>query len=346
MNMRKILFVAVIMASLPSFALGAGKEIDLSGLEIVAPQPQGENVNTFGTEGKNAGIRGGKAAVPGGAGNSFGTATITTTNTVAGDITASGKGEVAIGNIEIGPEKDDELKISLSEENKSNIVIPNQSIFFSKDEKKGEENEKGLEYIEECSNFLLLTDRQKVFCWRKIQEDCKKEQKPRLSGKKKDDCQHIFKEKCGDFSIISKEDKERCLENCHDMLGCAEIDGCTVVPDEGFSPWSILFGKEEACCQEPINLPCNNHDRCYQRCGSVKFNCDFMLYIEMSGVCAEAHSSVFKSPLAATCMAQSYMYFRGVRKLGFYAYFERQKENCSPMGLLKTIGLRVKSVFF
>ncbi len=137
-----------------------------------------------------------------------------------------------------------------------------------------------------------------------------------------------FREECSDFSLLKKNDKNECLENCFDILGCFEIDGCSA-PLPRRNDYRIdkaLFGEEESCCQQSVDKPCNNHDRCYQTCGSDQESCDHKLYNDMVKSCKKY---VFLTIIQADCQNKAALYLVGVRTFGSKAFNDRQNEMCA-----------------
>lgn len=95
-----------------------------------------------------------------------------------------------------------------------------------------------------------------------------------------------------------------------------EIDGCSPpAPQTVFYYWSFATA-------------CNNHDICYQTCGSDQKQCDLAMYVEMQIACAETADYVgFWASYRCNVMAQ--FYYTALRMGGFMAHSDRQKDVCA-----------------
>jgi hypothetical protein len=93
-------------------------------------------------------------------------------------------------------------------------------------------------------------------------------------------------------------------------------DGCSAVPDHPLllCP-EVRFGCDEDSgvegCGEGIDLPCNNHDFCYQTCGTTQALCDVAFYDDMIRVCNEM-SFGQKLVCYDDCVIRAGAYFDGV----------------------------------
>ncbi len=122
------------------------------------------------------------------------------------------------------------------------------------------------------------------------------------------------------------------IDDCWDKCGCSEVDGCSApVPwKNGIIGYSDIFGEAEACCAEPIDKPCNHHDRCYQSCNTTQRECDRMLLNLMTEACRKLP---FSEQLP--CFAKASMYSTVLSPppegmgFGVKAYWLRQIEFCS-----------------
>lgn len=136
-----------------------------------------------------------------------------------------------------------------------------------------------------------------------------------------------------------------------------EIDGCTVPgfvggqdPCEGeLGRTSTRFGRPQGEGDTGVlrpgevveDLPCNNHDICYQTCGADKTQCDEQMYEDMLEVCRGAYPEA-TCPLddddvcddwedeKSDCNWQAWKYKKGLDLFGGKAYRDRQKQYCKP----------------
>jgi len=130
------------------------------------------------------------------------------------------------------------------------------------------------------------------------------------------------------LDMIDKK-SEKCSIKCAQTTGCNIVDGCSIpFPDSDWVGSLLgkgLFGSEESCCSNLIgpsslDLPCNNHDRCYQTWGSNKILCDLTLADEIFTKCMKTYINILMcDDLAST-------YFWGVFFWGHNSYNERQHE--------------------
>jgi len=147
------------------------------------------------------------------------------------------------------------------------------------------------------------------------------------------------------------------------------VDGCSNVPDDpcsGDLGWSSTrFGSEQgdedtnelAPGEAVENLPCNNHDICYQTCGADKAVCDQKMYEDMVAVCNKAYRPNESCPYADgrrkcwlapqvlcglgncsewydekfSCQRWATRYKWGLEKFGGSAYEERQEQYCEEV---------------
>ena len=106
---------------------------------------------------------------------------------------------------------------------------------------------------------------------------------------------------------------------------------------------STSFGSSETLApgQSQSNLPCNNHDICYQTCKSTQSTCDTGMYNDMSGICNAAYPEA-SCPFSglkwllcgewyeekSDCALWSSIYKLGLDKFGTSAWKERQEQFC------------------
>jgi hypothetical protein len=137
---------------------------------------------------------------------------------------------------------------------------------------------------------------------------------------------------------------------------CHFIDGCSAPgwaggqdPTNGKLGGSTAFGKDESSNNDlhglapRNNLPCNNHDVCYQTCGANKVACDDAMHKEMLAVCRSAYpeeTCPYQPNLLkctqwrderARCYANADKYRLGLRSKEASVRFDlRQGEYCYP----------------
>ena len=92
-------------------------------------------------------------------------------------------------------------------------------------------------------------------------------------------------------------------------------DGCSAVPDHPMPlcPF-VAFGCDEDAgeenCPEGIDLPCNNHDFCYQTCGETKEACDLAFRNDMLDICNRLTGA--QTACIPSCLAAAAAYYDGV----------------------------------
>ncbi len=106
---------------------------------------------------------------------------------------------------------------------------------------------------------------------------------------------------------------------------------------------STQFGQEQgfiATPDEALNLACNQHDICYQTCGSSQQVCDERLKNAMLEVCNNAYPTKdcphVNSPLTCgeyldergSCLAWVEIFNWGLRNYGDIVFNERQEQYC------------------
>jgi hypothetical protein len=130
------------------------------------------------------------------------------------------------------------------------------------------------------------------------------------------------------------------------------VDGCSSVPNDPmrikFGPLllapvdSTSFGQFQGYIRTAgnvLDLPCNQHDICYQTCKSDRKSCDDAMELRMNSVCDAAYKSpcpYFPDAVLclayfaqrAECFATSHIYWDGLRALGLAPYEERQTQYC------------------
>jgi hypothetical protein len=140
---------------------------------------------------------------------------------------------------------------------------------------------------------------------------------------------HKETQDCCNGTVFNKADKccspNRTLipkEPITDLADCPnrvandrphEIDGCSWSPD------FII-----PCPWVSITPACNNHDECYQTCGSDKSACDSNLYNDIVAIC---RANQLTCPLGA-CESEAVIYYAAVVALGGPAYNNDQKKFC------------------
>jgi hypothetical protein len=97
---------------------------------------------------------------------------------------------------------------------------------------------------------------------------------------------------------------------------CHYIDGCSAPefvggqdPTKGMLGGSTAFGSDESSNNDlhgvapRKDLPCNNHDVCYQTCGASKLQCDNAMFKDMQAVCESAYADPCPyAPNALKCL--------------------------------------------
>ena len=106
---------------------------------------------------------------------------------------------------------------------------------------------------------------------------------------------------------------------------------------------SSEFGKpqgEISSSKKALKLPCNQHDICYQTCGSSRSDCDAQMKSDMDRVCKEAYPTAecphTNSPDTCAryqherslCDYWAIAYKLGLNELGNSAWAERQEQYC------------------
>ncbi|HEY0139713.1 MAG TPA: SpaA isopeptide-forming pilin-related protein [Thermoanaerobaculia bacterium] len=154
-------------------------------------------------------------------------------------------------------------------------------------------------------------------------------------------------------TLIAKCPQRKQNDKTHLVDGCS-VPGLLAVITPGSSVQdpvggylghsSTRFGKSETLGpgQSQTNLPCNNHDICYQTCKSVQANCDTGMLNDMNSICNAAYPEE-KCPLTgvggffacgewyeekANCAMWASIYKLGLDKFGSSAWKERQEQFC------------------
>ena len=137
---------------------------------------------------------------------------------------------------------------------------------------------------------------------------------------------------------------------CADGTWEYEVDGCTNIPDNPTYDFNLLRDSDSAAAHgyrfgstnEHEDLPCNNHDKCYQTCKSTyrydeygreewdynydwKAHCDEQFRLEMREVCA---NELYSLEERRDCWDWAETYYDGVDNLGGGAFRERQQGTC------------------
>lgn len=158
---------------------------------------------------------------------------------------------------------------------------------------------------------------------------------------------------CFDGGVVAKTGLtiDDLLAKCPDRTQNAtyhDIDGCSggVSQDPAASIYaqdSTVFGVPQgiiANAAAAFNLPCNQHDICYQTCRSAQDSCDRGMHSDMDTVCTAAFPSgcpysgreIVKCPdyfiARGSCFSSSDIYYRGLRLFGGKAWKERQTQYC------------------
>jgi len=111
-----------------------------------------------------------------------------------------------------------------------------------------------------------------------------------------------------------------------------------------------MFGKPQgliSSAAEALKLPCNQHDICYQTCGSNQQACDIEMKRSMDQVCMNAYPTEEcphkNSPMYCAdyrkervfCMYWAWLYKRGLDEFGTNIWMERQEQYCKDKNKLK-----------
>jgi hypothetical protein len=180
-----------------------------------------------------------------------------------------------------------------------------------------------------------------------------------------DDADHDQNTCCFNGNSLQKFDNDlqtlqsQCPSRTQNDTRLHEIDGCSVpailaVLTPGLSvqdPTGGLFGLASTAFGAPqgsiasagaaLNLPCNQHDICYQTCGSTQGTCDTGMHNGMNAVCNAAYPTstcpysgleILKCPFYFTersdCFQLSDLYKFGLDQFGSSAWEERQTQYC------------------
>jgi hypothetical protein len=132
-------------------------------------------------------------------------------------------------------------------------------------------------------------------------------------------------------------DKPHFVDGCSSPLGDDPTLGA-------LGHGSTSFGQNEGTLppgQGSLNLPCNHHDLCYQRCKSEKAGCDSTFQSEMASVCNRAYPET-TCPLTgfgifacqtwydekSRCLIYTGVYYEAVSRLGQGAWNDDQVKWC------------------
>lgn len=104
------------------------------------------------------------------------------------------------------------------------------------------------------------------------------------------------------------------------LLGIRNKDN----PAGGRDTW---FGtnRRGAPCRRGDRRACDNHDRCYQTCGSSRAACDLNMYRDMMATCRRSSAS---SSIKRDCRKWARIYYAGLVGFGGLAHAQRQAQVC------------------
>ena len=137
-----------------------------------------------------------------------------------------------------------------------------------------------------------------------------------------------------------KRFEDRCESQASPLLqrACAggswrfEYDGCSlpgwVTSRLGIADKDNPAGASDTRFGTPGRYggrPCDNHDRCYQTCGSSRAVCDAGMLGEMLSVCRRSSAS---ARVKRDCFKWANVYYSGLVAGGGPAHFERQAQVC------------------
>lgn len=170
----------------------------------------------------------------------------------------------------------------------------------------------------------------------------------------------LSQEKPPETATEQATEPERARRQNEDRLH--EIDGCSggvkqdptnhgglyigyVWGEQRYNQASTAFGSpQDAVAHSDLSavlpLPCNQHDICYQTCGSDQAECDEQMLADMISVCEAAYPEA--CPAAASekddcdgyadernlCLTSANRMYMGLRAFGSRAYEERQEQYC------------------
>lgn len=144
-------------------------------------------------------------------------------------------------------------------------------------------------------------------------------------------------------SSTCPEKQQESSLNYFDIDGCSTPTGQNPTGDLFVNPGtSAAFGSVQGHVPygtTPANLPCNNHDVCYQTCNSNKTTCDNQFGTNMTAVCSNAFSGpcpfslplqcILRTEALQTCAISTAAYQLTVSIVGgVLAYRPRQLEYC------------------
>jgi len=140
-------------------------------------------------------------------------------------------------------------------------------------------------------------------------------------------------------STISEKELGQAFDVCPDTRSQrpgwdpkVSADGCSGgVPDHLVLCPEVRLGCDydagEANCPKGIDLPCNNHDYCYQTCGVPKEDCDVAFYWDIIDVCNNM-TIAQKLLCYDDCVATATTYYDGVAIGAASAYAHGQNRSC------------------
>lgn len=73
---------------------------------------------------------------------------------------------------------------------------------------------------------------------------------------------------------------------------------------------------------------CNQHDRCYDTCGSIKHDCDEMFQNCLSKICRDVQKTLGISQTVQACESAVELLFATVMHLGCKPFLDSQREAC------------------
>jgi len=138
--------------------------------------------------------------------------------------------------------------------------------------------------------------------------------------------------------VVSSKELGQAFDVCRDTRTHipgfdpeGNADGCSAVPNQLVLCPAVRLGCDEDAgeenCPEGIDLPCNNHDFCYQTCGVTKQECDFALFDDIVEVCNNM-TPAQKILCYDDCLATATIYFDGVVAGAASAYRNGQNRSC------------------
>ncbi|XP_048855868.1 group XIIA secretory phospholipase A2 [Brienomyrus brachyistius] len=111
-------------------------------------------------------------------------------------------------------------------------------------------------------------------------------------------------------------------------------DGYKPVPRRGYKPpppngcGSPVFGLQFDIGIPSMTKCCNQHDRCYDTCGSDKHDCDEQFQVCLETICRNVQRTLGLSQSVQACESAVRLLFDAVMHLGCKPYLDSQRASC------------------